>query len=133
MFEATSSLPTDVANHTGRRAAARLRLSIPVRLTTIYETHNCVLLDLSRTGAQVALPVPLTIGEGGILRVGQLEVFGEVIRQMIGTGGGVNGIVFEELLPQAAVLGVRHHAETFRLKERDVLREKVRRWVAGEN
>lgn len=99
---------------------------------TIYETHDCVLLDLSRNGARIGLSVPLGIGGGGYLRIGQLEVFGEAVRKMLGVGGGVNGIAFDTPLSEAAVLAVRHHAETFQRTERDALREQVRRWVTGD-
>ena len=101
-------------------------------MMTVYATHNCVLLDLSRTGALIALSEPLAIGDSGYLMVGQLEVFGETVRRMPGHGGGVNGIAFEEPLPHAAVLAVRHHAETFQRLEREALRDQVRSWVTGE-
>jgi hypothetical protein len=128
---ATTSCEQDVANY-GRRAAARLRLSIPAQLVSIYATHDCILLDLSRTGARVALAEPLAVGEGGYLRIGRLEVFCEAVRAMNGTGGGLNGLVFDDPLSNAEVLETRHHAETFEQSRRFALREQVRKWVAGE-
>lgn len=133
MHEPARSSPSDGSDSIGRRAASRLRLSIPARIMTIYETHNCILLDLSRSGARIGLAEPLVIGGGGYLRIGQLEVFGQAVRRMIGAGGGVNGIAFDTPLSDAAVLAIRHHAETFQRTERDALREQVRRWVKGDN
>lgn len=101
-------------------------------MMTIYETHESVLLDLSRTGALIALPEPLAIGDSGYLMVGQFEVFSETVRRMPGHGGGVNGLVFDDPLSHDAVLAVRHHAETFQRLEREALRDQVRSWVTGE-
>ncbi len=101
-------------------------------MLTVYEMQHCILVDLSQTGARIALAMPMAVGDGGYLKVGQFEVFGEAVRCKRGTGGGVNGIAFEAPLSHAAVLAVRHHAETFQLAERDALRNQVRRWVTGE-
>lgn len=132
MFASAIPDPNAPMEQTGRRAAARLRLSIPVRFITIYGTHDSILLDLSQTGARIALAAPLTPGAGGYLRVANLEIFGEAVRCKYGTHGGVNGIAFDEPLSHSAVLAVRHHAETFQQRERETLRDQVRRWVAGE-
>lgn len=129
---ALSPQSTPLPDTFGRRAAARLRLSIPAQMLTVFATQHCILLDLSQTGARIGLATPMTIGDDGFLRVGQLEVFGQAVRRMIGVGGGVNGIAFDEPLSHAAVLAVRHHAETFQRVEREALRDQVRRWVAGE-
>jgi hypothetical protein len=117
----------------GRRSAARLRLAIPVRLVSTRATENCILLDLSRTGARVGLADPLAPGACLYLAVARLEIFAEVVRRDRGHGGGINGLVFEDPLPNSAVLAVRHFAETFAQRERDALRDQVRRWVTGQN
>lgn len=122
---------TDIAP-IGRRAAARLRLSIPVRFTTIYGTYECILLDLSQTGARIALANPMSAGMGGYLTVAQLEMFGEVVRCQRSGDGGVNALAFDDPLPHGAVVRVRHHADTLRQRESAELRDQVRRWVTGE-
>ncbi len=132
MLESAIPIPPAGTALTGRRAAARLRLSIPVRFMTVYEFQHCILLDLSQTGARIALAAPMAVGAGGFLWVGQIEVFGEAVRCEPGMGGGINGLVFDEPLSHAAVLAVRSHAETFEQTEREALRDQVRRWVAGE-
>lgn len=118
---------------TGRRAAARLRLAIPARMMAIHSTRPCVLIDLSRTGARIALAaVPLKVGEAGYLVLPHLEVFATVVRAARGQDGGTNGLEFDEPLCDDQVLAMRRHAETYQMSERQALRDQVRRWVTGE-
>ncbi len=117
---------------TGRRGAARLRLAIPVRLVSTHATESCILLDLSRSGARIGLAQPLPEGACLYLRIARLEVFAEVVRRHVGESGGLNGLAFDVPLSDAAVLAVRQHAETFEQRQRDKLRDQVRRWVSGE-
>jgi hypothetical protein len=123
----SSHLPQPV----GRRKAARLRLSIPVRLITVWETQAGVLLDISCTGARIGLHRPLAIGAGGYLRIDTIEAFAEVVRRAEGSGGGINGLAFDEPLPLETVLAIRRHAEGFERTQRAALREQVRKWVTG--
>ena len=118
---------------TGRRGAARLRLAIPVRMVSTHATQNCILLDLSRTGARIGLAEPLAPGMCLYLKIARFEVFAEVIRRDLGEGGGINGLAFDEPLPDDTVLAVRQHAEGFEQRQRDALRDQVRRWVSGES
>ncbi|SHN64678.1 PilZ domain-containing protein [Erythrobacter sanguineus] len=117
----------------GRRSAPRLRLAIPVRLVATYATETCVLLDLSRSGARIGLARPLPCGDCAYLQIAGIEAFAEVVRRDPGVAGGVNGLVFDQSLPDAAVLAVRRHAETFEQREREAFRDQVRRWVKGES
>ena len=118
---------------TGRRGAARLRLAIPVRIVSTHATQTCILLDLSRTGARIGLAEPLAPGMCLYLKIAQFEVFAEVIRRDLGEGGGINGLAFDETLPDATVLAVRQHAEGFEQRQRESFRDQVRRWVSGES
>lgn len=117
----------------GRRGAARLRLAIPVRMVSTHATQSCILLDLSRTGARIGLAEPLAPRMCLYLGIARFEVFAEVIWRDLREGGGINGLVFDEPLPDAAVLAVRQHAETLEQRQRDSLRDQVRRWVSGES
>jgi hypothetical protein len=92
-----------------------------------------VLLDLSRSGARVGLEQPLALGACLYLKVAKFELFAEVVRCDLGEGGGINDLVFDEPLADEAVLMVRRFAETFEQRERDTLRDKVRRWVSGQD
>ena len=121
------SLADEPLENVGRRAAPRLRLSIPARLITVAETRRCILLDLSRSGAQIGLELPLQIGDVGFLQFAEMEVFAAVIR----TGPGLNGVEFDIPLEDSEVLAVRHFAEAFEADERRALRSEARNWVLG--
>lgn len=129
------ALPLDqpASLRVGRRGAARLRLAIPARLRATHMNAGCVLLDLSRTGARIGMEKPLVPGELLYLEIARLDLFAEVVRRHCGESGGINGLVFDEPLSDAAVLAVRHHAETFEQHAQEAFRDQVRRWVSGED
>lgn len=132
----TSLMQDDPATTIGRRAAARLRLAIPARFVSITATQSCILLDISRSGARFALASPAPCRQSGYIAIGRLEPFGTVVRsERLGLGagaGGINAVAFDEPIAQAEVLEIRRYAEDFELRERQALRDQVRRWVAGE-
>lgn len=133
MGAALSQPSADDANvAVGRRMAARLRLAIPARFVSIYATQPGIMLDISRTGARIALARPLAEGQSGYVAIARLEAFGTIIRTERGLEGGINAIVFDEPLPQAQVLEIRRFAEDYALREKSALREQVRLWVSGE-
>lgn len=127
MRRALASSSEDYALVTGRRSAPRLRLSIPARLVTLYETRRCVLLNLSQTGAQIGLEDPLSEGDGAFLKVAGLDHFGGVVRK----GPGTNALEFDVSLSENEVLSVRRYSECFEEDERRRLRREVRAWVHG--
>ncbi|MEM7664926.1 MAG: PilZ domain-containing protein [Pseudomonadota bacterium] len=129
MYGSFASLADGPISNIGRRAAARLRLSIPAKLITVYETQRCVLLDLSRTGARIGLARPLDVGDAGFLRFADFEQFGGVVRN----GQGINGLEFDLPLDDEDVIKVRHFAEGYAFDERRALRQEVREWVEGRN
>jgi hypothetical protein len=116
----------------GRRAAPRLRLAIPARFVSIYSVQPCVLLDISCTGARMALAQPLARGQSGFIEIARMEIFGDIVRMERGIDGGVNAIAFEAAISKTQVLGIRHFAEDFELREHRARRDQVRRWVTGE-
>ena len=115
----------------GRRGAARLRLSIPARLITLEDTRRCICVDLSRSGAQLALERPLALGESCVLQIGPVEPFGNVVRMARRDRGGTNGIAFDGELTDAHVLDVRQFAEGLAAAEQEALRREAREWVSG--
>jgi len=121
----------DPARVVGRRSAARLRLSIPARLIALNGTFRCILVNLSRTGAQVGLEHPLKNGDGAILQVAGIDHFAVVMRSERGSFGGVNGLEFEEPLSDDDVLATRRFAESFEMNERITLLREVEAWVTG--
>jgi hypothetical protein len=116
----------------GRRGSARLRLAIPARLVSIYSTQNCILLDISRTGARLALYDPLPGNQSGYIEISGFAVFGSIVRAERGRDGGVNAMMFDEPIAKAHVLEIRKFAEDLEQLRRQALREQARRWVAGE-
>ncbi len=130
--EILSSLTPDASTPVGRRTAARLRLAIPARFISIYSTQNCILLDISRTGARLALARPLAEHKSGFVAFAHFELFGSIVRADRGADGGANALAFDDPITEADVLEVRRFAESFEMRERLALRDVVRRWVAGE-
>ncbi len=75
---------------------------------SVYETQNCMLLDISQTGARLELERPLGVNASGYLRVGPIEVFATAVRLRMGEEtGGVNGLEFDIRLTKSQVLAVR--------------------------
>lgn len=124
-------LSYDAAIPVGRRSAARLRLSIPARLVTLVDTRRCILVDLSRTGAQIGMEAPLSIGDGAFLQIAGLDEFGFVMRRGVGPRGGTNGFEFENELTDDQVLAIRRFSESFEADEQNNHRSEVRAWVNG--
>ena len=112
----------------GRRADARVRLHLPARLVLLTGTMACILEDLSVTGAAVivqdALPAP---GASAILQCQHIEAFGQVRWARHGRCG----LMFDDKLPLAQVVALRHVADTFEVSERQRNLERARAWVQG--
>ena len=121
----------DAAIPTGRRGAPRLRLSLPAKLVSLYGTHRCILIDLSRTGAQVGLEKTLAVNETGFLQIAGLELFCEVVRTAEGPSGGVNGLVFDPPLDDQVVLDMRSYGDNYDEDDLRGLRDEVKDWVNG--
>ena len=115
----------------GRRGAARLRLSLPAKLVSLYGTHRCILIDLSCTGAQVGLEEPLDKNETAFLQIAGAELFCGVVRKAQGANGGVNGVLFDPPLVDQDVLDMRAFAETYQDDVLRGLKAEVKDWVDG--
>jgi hypothetical protein len=116
---------------TGRRHSPRLRLAIPARFRSVYHVQECILLDISRTGACFALSTPLAVGSAGFIEIGRFELFGDVTRHRRNSGDGVNALHFDPQISQAIVLEVRAMAEAYPQRERALLRDEAQRWATG--
>lgn len=119
----------DATNPIGRRAAPRLRLSLPARFVSIEGTHKAIVLNISRTGAQIAILESLREGEGGFLQCGNLKAFAVATRSEF----SLNALQFDEPLTHEDVLDLRRYFEEFEERERRLLIETARLWVTGEN
>jgi hypothetical protein len=115
-------------NTVGRRTAPRLRLSLPARFVAVERTHQCILLNISRTGAQIAILDTIREGEGGFLHCGSFSAFAIVARSEF----SLNGLEFDEPISDEEVLEIRRYYENFEERERRQLIETARKWVNGE-
>lgn len=120
--------PKPLPSKIGRRAAPRLRLSLPGQLVAVERVHRCIVLNLSRSGAQVAILDAMREGEGAILKCGVIDHFAIVTRSEF----GLNALEFEEPMSDAQVIEIRHHNENFEERERRALIETARKWVNGD-
>ncbi|MEL6529327.1 MAG: hypothetical protein AAFQ27_05155 [Pseudomonadota bacterium] len=112
-------LVDDPIPNTGRRSAPRLRLSLPARLVSVERTHQCILMNVSRDGAQIAILESLREGEGAVLKCGEIDEFVIVNRSEF----GLNAVAFEEPISDALVLHIRQFHENFEERERRALIE----------
>lgn len=99
----------------------------------MFDTRSCILLDLSRTGAQLGLKKPLQKGESAVLQLQGIDQFGEIVRLGEVPSGAVNGLQFDNGLSEADVLAVRRYAETLENDQARALRREARAFVAGMN
>jgi len=102
-------------------------LSLPGQLIAVDRVHRCIVLNLSRTGAQVAILDAMREGEGAILRCGHIEPFAVVTRSEF----GLNALKFEEPITAQQVLDIRSFHENYEERERRMLVETARNWVNG--
>lgn len=114
----------------GRRADARVRLHLPARLVMTTGTQQCILEDLSTTGAAIIvqgeMPAP---GASAILLCQHVEGFG-MIRW---TRHGRCGLMFDEKMALPDVVSLRHIADSFEATERERNLERARAWVQGHS
>lgn len=90
-------------NVVGRRKCARLRTRLRAKLITLGGARTATLVDLSQTGARLAMDEPLSRGSDTVLCWAGLEAFGRVSwsdkRQC--------GIEFYDPLPPSALIHTR--------------------------
>ncbi|MBB3861426.1 hypothetical protein GGQ88_002710 [Novosphingobium hassiacum] len=112
----------------GRRSNARVRLHIPARLILLSGVQHCILEDLSVTGAAIIPQETLPpVGTSGILQCNGVEAFGNIQWSRYGRCG----IMFDEPLPLANVIALRHVADAYEDNERERFRDSARAWVQG--
>jgi hypothetical protein len=115
----------------GRRGAMRVHLSVPAKLIGVSETQNCVLIDLSTSGARIRIARPLPVNTAGFLRIGVIEAFGIAVRVRIEEDGGINGLSFDVPLSRQEMLAAIHYARNHELVERREAFLQARAWATG--
>ena len=86
-------------------------------------------MNLSRSGAQVAILESVREGEGAFLKCGKIDHFVVVTRSEF----GLNALEFDEPLSDELVLDIRRYHENFEERERRALVETARKWVSGDS
>lgn len=123
-----SAVPPDDAPHlAGRRGKARLRTQMAGELLLPYGRSQCLVLDLSQTGAQLELPDPPRAGADAILYWNGFELFGTVRW----AGERQCGVSFDDTLAHDTVLKARDLYRSSPPSEREQSLEWARRFVLG--
>lgn len=126
----TAGLGSGATSMPHRRGDPRVRLNIPGRLIMLSGTEECILEDLSVTGAAIVPQYGLPpAGTSAILKCEHVEAFG-VVRW---ARHGRCGLMFDEKLPLAQVVSLRHFADHFETTERERNMERARIWVQGRS
>lgn len=112
----------------GRRKLARLRVRLAARISTLCETRQTILADLSQRGARVLTEARFEPGCEVLLEWGEHEALGEVVWCNLNQCG----IAFVEPIDEATLIATRQLNDAARLpREREVLRRIARRWASG--
>ena len=111
------------------RVAPRLPLSLPATLIATQGNFPCIITNLSRTGALIAMHQSVKVGSDGYLRSGPIDRFVTVTRQE----KGLNAVEFEIPVTDLFVADLRRYQDSFASHEREELIETVRSWTTGEN
>ncbi|MHA7819652.1 MAG: PilZ domain-containing protein [Erythrobacter sp.] len=116
------------ANQTGRRAAPRLRLSLPGTFLAVRGNLRCIVTNMSQTGVLMVVDETLGVGETGYLRCGPIDHFVTVMRKEY----GLNGLEFDRPVSHEFVLEMRAFQESFAERDRADLMRSARAWAQGE-
>ena len=119
---------SQLATHDSRRAASRLRLHLPARLILIDRNVECVLENISQTGARLVTSKPPKIGEFGRFRCDLIDQYFDTVW----ADGSRIGVHFDEPLSSNDLVDFRRFIDTFPDLQRRELMHQARRWVAGE-
>ena len=111
----------------GRRGVARLRLGVPAKLLLLCGTYSCRLVDLSRTGARVALTEHPRLGVEAVLQAAGFEAFGTVVWSL----NGEAGMRFDRPLDEGLLLRMRDFGDAFPDRNVQQMRQSVQEWVNG--
>lgn len=114
---------------TGRRAAPRLRLSLPGVFLAVRGNLKCIVTNMSQTGVLIAVNETLNVGEEGYLRCGPIDHFVTVTRK----DNGLNALEFDNPVSHDFVLQMRRFQETLEERDERELMETVRSWTQGDN
>ena len=113
------------AGHCGRRRHSRLRARLPARLTTLTDTYQGMLFDLSFCGARIAIAGQVRPGSEAVLNWASFEAFATVAW----CEDGYCGLEFEEPIPGNILIATRDLFDA--TAHIDQTRVAARRFVGG--
>lgn len=111
----------------GRRSNARLRLGIPGRLILTSGSRECLLNDISASGARVTVAEQPRSGGSAFLRFLEFEIFCEVkwVR------GSQCGLLFADRIPRKDLVRLREFSDSFVEHDRAARARQTHDWVMG--
>lgn len=122
---ASSSLSEEL--FIGRRDNARAYIGAPGRLTLIGSHAECLVLDVSCTGARIATTETLKPGIEVLVEVSAFELFGQIVWGK----RGQFGMVLEQPLPVEQVIQLRWQAAQICQQEKSIATQRIQDWVEG--
>ena len=103
-------------------------MSFPGKLALSDGDFDCVLEDLSLSGARVSCNRDIEPGRGVWLKFDRFKVFGTIARSR----GGQYGIEFDERIPKSILLEMQGYAANFAEYDRHQCMAEARAYVVGE-
>jgi hypothetical protein len=120
-----SQAETDQPITTGRREVSRAGLYVPASFRQLEGKFDCLLEDISQTGAKITLPHAAKQRSSGIITCGPLDAFCTVIW----SAQNKCGLRFDELVPLETVLELRSYAETYPARDRHNFERAAEEWL----
>ena len=114
----------------GRRRDARLRIrkGVPAQVMTLDGPLNGSLCDLSQSGAHLAMPAPLRVGQEVVLWWLGFEAFGKIVW----ANELESGVEFYDMLPPAVLLQTRDQVDQGLAPTTDqAAYDNARNWYLG--
>jgi hypothetical protein len=99
---------------------------LPAKLVCVYDTLDCVVLDLSDVGAFVKTTSPLSVGSSAYLRAGPFDIFAVGVRiASYSTAYALTGVVFDNRLTRDQVMNLHTYARNW------TQAEELRKYLAA--
>lgn len=117
----------DASTLTGRRVAARARVTLTGFLETVQGTQKAILKNVSATGAMLEIAELPTVGADGIFKCAALDCFGTIAW----AHGRWCGVAFDEPITHAEVLQVRKVSDQAAFAPDREAREAALNWAQG--
>ena len=112
----------------GRREKSRLRTELRAKLDLVGGAKQCLLSDISKTGARIELSDPPHAGECAFLFAQGIEAFGTIVWR----SHKACGLRFDEEIRDGQLIALRQSYEAIDKLEKQELTEFARKWVNGD-